>query len=222
MRMSTSKHEKQTKMKTFLNIAGVIVILILAITLMQTCQSNRETHALKEANERAYLERIAHEQAEKLRRDTVILETQINRDIERQEYKRSKAKDSTTIARLRRREWGTRTDTFTRTIVDTLFMAYDSALIRCAEYIKDQDSSYMTEIKLLNQNVASLQRQFNAADSIAKEHFNEVKPSRLSLSLSGGYGMIGNENRVSGGFFFGPSISYRINLPTWRELFKRK
>lgn len=204
------------------NVLFAGIALIAVIICLDTCQSNRETHALKEANERAYLERIAHEQAERLRRDTVILETQINRDIERQEYKRSKAKDSTTIARLRRREWGTRTDTVTLTLVDTIYAMYDSALIRCAEYIKDQDSSYMTEIKLLNQNIVSLERQFNAADSIAKEHFSEKKPSRLSLSLSGGYGMIGNENRVSGGFFFGPSISYRINLPTWRELFKRK
>lgn len=213
-------------MKTFWNIVGALAILMLVIALMQTCQQSRDQSRLKEAaiaNNERYLKKIAHIEYKSAMKDTLLAQERINRSLDSLNFKRGHDKDTRTIAALRARERSTRHDTVTLTLVDTIYAQYDSALKRCADYVVEQDSSYLREIRLLNDKLLFEHEKFvlTLADRDSLLNRPEKPTSSLAIGLSAGYGLQSSGGQVRAGIIFGPTVTYKIPV-TWPRWMRRR
>lgn len=204
----------------FLNWFLPLVILVLVIALMQTCQSNRETHAIKESNERLFIERIAIKDKELTARNEKIQEIHINRSLDSIAFKRDQDKANRTISALKARERAGR-HTHVVTLTDTVYMAYDSALQRCADYVALQDSSYMSEIRLLNDKILLEHEKFLITLADRDSLVKLPQPSRFGLGVSAGPGLMTTGGELRAGIGMNIGLVYRLPI-TWPRWLRRR
>lgn len=214
-------------MKNFLNIAGVAIILVLAILFLQQCEGRKNAELSKEVVKAEYTAFKAHTDHEiSLRNDFIESQDEAMLELGAMHAKEQE-RLKTEINRLKRRRLPVTSIVADYTcleqvvIRDSIITAQDSLILDMSVEKDSIQANFAVIRRALELNILYEHKKFTRADELVDSLLNipEKKKSPLNLSLSGGYGLIGNENRVSTGFFFGPSISYRLQL---RNPFKRK
>lgn len=208
-----------------INVYLAFGLIVAVVWIVADCEGDRNSDLSEAANENRYQSEIAMRDKEIARREAFELQQDSARKVDSLQHKRTQDSLQAVINRVYRRIIPTPTlaetapDTCKHLIAqlekrDSVISLTNAITGDLKKQVSEQGASYERSLDSLEANVQAEKKKFELADSERDSLRNLRKPSRWSISLSAGPGIVWNPvtGRIHGGVIFGPTVSYKINF----------
>lgn len=201
-----------------------ITCIIFLILWLQQCGLSKESELLKQANESRYISKLAIADKEISQRDSFILRLYDERAKDSIRGAKKEAAHLSDLNAFKRRERRQRPDTVKLTMVDTVYLVYDTMVSDLKNQRDSLKLSYQTEIAAMEANFQTMKGKFVLAN-FERDSLKNLKPdSNWGVGLTGGVGAVVSDGTIHTGPGALLGISYRIPIGkiSFRKLFRRK
>lgn len=198
--------------------------LIFALLFLHQCSRTSDSNLAKQANESRYISKLAIADKEIALNHSFILRLH---DERREDSIRGAKKEAAHLSDLnafKRRERRQRPDTVKLTMVDTVYLVYDTMVSDLKNQRDSLKLSYQTEIAAMEANFQTMKGKFELAN-LERDSLKNLKPdSNWGLGATGGIGAVVSNGTIHTGPGALLGISYRIPIGkiSLRKLFRRK